>query len=196
MFEDYFSQDLKQDEEVVVVFRKSWGSRLFSIVKIILFFAIPLVFSFVLLKHWIGGIIFLALLLFAVLYALYVWMNWYFDSVVITNQRIIKVSQKGLFNRAVEEFPLDHVGNVSYEIPGFLATFFKYGTLKIEMDYGKKTDLECLSGPRQTQDLVIELARLARKKISAEELIEFISRVKWDIYKREGKGVKKSEKVE
>lgn len=195
MFEDYFSQDLKQDEEVVVIFRKSWGSRLFSIVKIILFFAIPLLFSFILLKHWIGGIIFLLLLLFAVLYTLYVWISWYFDSVVITNQRIIKVSQKGLFNRSVEEFPLDHVGNVSYEIPGFLATFFKYGTLKIEMDYGKKIDLECLTGPRQTQDLVIELSRLARKKISAEELIEFISRVKWDIYKRGG-GLNKKEKIE
>ncbi len=195
MFEDYLTQDLKQDEEVVVIFRKSWGSRLASILKIILFLAIPLVFSFVLLTHWLGGIIFTLLLLWAVFYALYVWMNWYFDSVVITNQRIIKVSQKGLFNRAVEEFPLDHVGNVSYEIPGFLATFFKYGTLKIEMDYGKKTDLECLSGPRQTQDLLIELARLARKKISAEELIEFISRVKWDVYKREG-GLKKKEKIE
>lgn len=195
MFEDYLTQDLKQDEEVVVIFRKSWGSRLFSILKVILFFAIPLLFSFVLLKHWIGGVVFLLLLLFAVFYVLYIWMNWYFDSVVITNQRIIKGSQKGLFNRAVEDFSLDHVANVSYKIPGFLATFFKYGTIIVEMDYNKKTELECLDSPRQTQDLLVELARLARKKISAEELIEFISRVKWDVYKREG-GLQKKKKIE
>lgn len=195
MFEDYLTQDLKQDEEVVVVFRKSWGSRLSSILKIILFLAIPLIFSIWLLQHWLGGIIFFLLLVWAIFYALYVWMNWYFDSVVITNQRIIKGAQKGLFNRSVEDFPLDHVANVSYKIPGFLATFFKYGTVIVEMDYNKKTELECLSGPRQTQDLLVELARLARKKISAEELIEFISRVKWDVYKREG-GLQKKEKIE
>ena len=195
MFEDYFSQDLKEDEEVVVIFRKSWGSRLFSILKVVLFFAILLVFSFWLLRSLIGGIIFFLFLIFVVLYAIYIWINWYFDSVVITNQRIIKISQKGLFNKTVEEIPLDHIVNVSYEIPGFLATIFNYGALIVELDIGKEMTLECLSGPKQTQDLITELVRLASKKVSAEELVEFISRVKWDVYDKKDGGVKKRGKV-
>ena len=128
-------------------------------------------------------------------YGLYVWLNWYFDSVVITNQRIIKISQKSLFNKSVEEIPLDHIVNVSYEVPGFFATIFNYGTEIIELDIGKKMILESLGDPKKTQDLITELARLASKKVSAEELVEFISRVKWDVYNKKDGSVKGKERV-
>lgn len=60
------------------------------------------------------------------------WLDYWLDAWIITNVRLIKVEQKSLFHREVSEFLLSRIENVTTEIPGFIATFFKFGNITVE----------------------------------------------------------------
>lgn len=60
------------------------------------------------------------------------WMDYYLDLWIITNERVIDVEQHGLFRRETSEFGVDKVQDITVEVPHMLATFLKYGNLRIQ----------------------------------------------------------------
>lgn len=60
------------------------------------------------------------------------WMDHYLDVWIITNERIIDVEQHGLFRRETSEFGIDKVQDITAEIPHVIATFLRYGNLRIQ----------------------------------------------------------------
>lgn len=60
------------------------------------------------------------------------WLSYYLDVWIITDQRIIDVEQRGLFHRTVSEIAMDRVQDVTVEIPGFVPTVLKFGTIRIQ----------------------------------------------------------------
>lgn len=76
---------------------------------------------------------FLALYLAGLLVYIFIrWLDYYLDVWIITDQRIIDIEQKGLFNRQISEIAMDRVQNVTIEIPGFIPTMLKFGNIKIQ----------------------------------------------------------------
>lgn len=71
-------------------------------------------------------------LMVAILVALLFWTDHYLDLWIITNERIMDVEQHGLFRRETSEFSLDKIQDITVEVPGMTATFFKYGNLIIQ----------------------------------------------------------------
>lgn len=61
-----------------------------------------------------------------------VWVDYYLDVWIVTNERIISVEQKGLFNRSRNELRLGRVQDVTSEVKGMLATILHYGNVTIE----------------------------------------------------------------
>lgn len=61
-----------------------------------------------------------------------VWTNYYLDTWIVTDKRVIDIEQKGLFNRSVSECHLDRVQDVTTEVKGFLPTLLKYGDVIIQ----------------------------------------------------------------
>lgn len=59
----------------------------------------------------------------------YRWIGWYYTVYIVTDQRILAVTQKGIFRRKVDEWQLDGIENVNYEIGGFQAVLFGYGDI-------------------------------------------------------------------
>ena len=51
---------------------------------------------------------------------------------VLTNQHLVRVEQKGLFAHTVSQLALARVQDVSGSVPGFLATVLGYGNLTVE----------------------------------------------------------------
>ncbi len=51
---------------------------------------------------------------------------------VLTNQHLVRVEQKGLFARTVSQLALARVQDVSGAVPGFLPTVLGYGNLTVE----------------------------------------------------------------
>lgn len=60
------------------------------------------------------------------------WINFYYDIVFITNERIINVAQEGLLSRETSELSMTQVENVTADVSGFLQSAFNYGLLVIE----------------------------------------------------------------
>lgn len=74
------------------------------------------------------SIYYLGILLF--LYNTFV--DYFLDSWVVTNHRIISIEQKNLFDRVVSEQALYRIQDVTGEEKGFLATIFGYGSIYVQ----------------------------------------------------------------
>lgn len=64
------------------------------------------------------------------------WIGWYFSVFIITNQRFIQITQKGLFHRAVADISLSQIQSVNYEIQGLQETLLGFGTIKMQTYVG------------------------------------------------------------
>jgi len=70
------------------------------------------------------------------LWLVYRGVVWYFSMYIVTDQRIIQDQKQGLFKRQVIEIDLDKIQSVNYEIPGFQAAMFKFGTIVVQTFVG------------------------------------------------------------
>lgn len=100
--------------------------------------------------------------------ALIVWVKYYLDAWIITDQRIIDIEQHGLFRREVSEIPMEKIQNVTIEIPGFLATVMKFGTIKIQT--ASESDFTITEVPDcyRAKDLILKYSRVPRQIIPHE----------------------------
>jgi hypothetical protein len=73
----------------------------------------------------------LALLLFAPS-----WINWYYSVFIVTDQRLIQITQKGFFHRSVVDLGLAQIQSINYEVAGLQATLLGFGTILIQTYIG------------------------------------------------------------
>lgn len=67
------------------------------------------------------------------------WIGWHFSIFIITNQRFIQISQKGMFHRAVADIGLSQIQSVNYEVSGLQETLLGFGTIKMQTYVGDVT---------------------------------------------------------
>lgn len=60
------------------------------------------------------------------------WLDYYLDSFIVTNKRVVDIEQEGLFNRTVSEQPVDRIQDVTSEMKGVLSHIFRYGNVYIQ----------------------------------------------------------------
>lgn len=192
MFDDYFSQNLKEEEKVIAIIRKHWASFLFPILKTFLILVIPFFGISFLFSSLPGVIIFFIWVSIGLAYGLYQWLTWYFDSFIITDQRIININQKRLFVRSVSETSLANVQDVTYEVSGFLASLFDYGTVRVQTaSSGSEIEIASVEKPKKIQKQIMDLHQKAKKELTAQELIEFLQETKKGLTTNHKKGFKK-----
>lgn len=131
----YFA-DQFDDEEVLFVFRKHpivMRKGLILGMLSILLGVIPSLFIpqyAVLLWGFIAGCG-----LFLILF-LPTWIGWYFSIYIVTDQRFIHITQKGLFHRSVVDMSLEQIQMVNYEVAGLQQTIFGFGTIIMQTMVG------------------------------------------------------------
>ncbi|MDB5168677.1 MAG: hypothetical protein JWO41_33 [Candidatus Saccharibacteria bacterium] len=76
----------------------------------------------------------LSILLFLPFY-----ISWYFSVFIVTDQRFIQITQKGLFHRAVADISLAQIQSVNYEVAGLQETLLGFGTIKMQTYVGDMT---------------------------------------------------------
>lgn len=64
------------------------------------------------------------------------WIGWYYSVFIVTDQRLIQITQKGLFNRAVVDLGLNQIQMVNYRIAGLQQTLLGYGTIMMQTYVG------------------------------------------------------------
>jgi len=133
----------KPDENIRFFLRRHWFTVLKLVTILILVALIPVVLFFLVYyfaPDTLSHPTHLPLLVIgASIYYLAIWLiffqeflDYYLDTWIVTNQRIINIEQHGLFSRVASELNLHTVQDVTSKIKGFLHTMFDYGDLVIQ----------------------------------------------------------------
>ena len=140
-FEDQFD-----DEEVLFVFRKHPIVMRKGLVFGMLAWLIGPLYTLILLFARSGsghepsmaffGLSLLAGIGLGIIIMIPSWISWYFSIFIMTDQRFIQITQKGLFHRAVADLALPQIQSVNYEVAGFQETLLGFGTIKMQTYVG------------------------------------------------------------
>lgn len=84
-------------------------------------------------------------------------LDWYYDALLITNQSLIDLQWEGIFRRTSTRIEYHTIEGVSYEINGFWATILNHGNLSIErIGSGKIVGLKHVSFPKQVEREILQ----------------------------------------
>lgn len=91
---------------------------------------------------------------------------WRLNQYVITNQRILSYTQKGLFDQTVVETPHERVLNVSYKTEGFVSRIIGYGDVVVQVvGLMEPIVLKNIDTPMEIKDYLWEMhKRIAQDK--------------------------------
>lgn len=133
--EKYFD-DQFDDEEVLYVFKKHpivmRRGLIYSMLALLLGTLpgyITLEFSYL-----YGGLV--AGFVLSIIVFLPSWINWNFSVFIVTNQRFIQITQKGLFSKSFVDIGLSKIQSTNYEVRGFEQTLLHFGTILIQTYMG------------------------------------------------------------
>lgn len=130
-FDDQFD-----NEEVLFVFRKHPVVMRKGLV--LAMFAILLGTIPALIKpeysYFFGGLA--AGFVLAILVYLPSWISWYYSVFIVTDQRLIQITQKGFFHKSVVDLNLSQIQSINYEVAGMQATMLGFGTILIQTYIG------------------------------------------------------------
>lgn len=65
------------------------------------------------------------------------WIAWYYSVFIVTDQRFIQITQKGLFHRSVVDIGLNQIQMVNYEVAGVQETLLGFGTIMMQTYMGE-----------------------------------------------------------
>ena len=86
------------------------------------------------------------------------WIGWYFSIFIVTDQRFIQITQKGLFHRAVADLGLNQIQSINYEIAGLQETLMGFGTIKMQTYVGDLV-IKDVHHPAKTQKKLVSILR-------------------------------------
>lgn len=136
MAQKYF-EDQFDDEDMLMLFRKHpviMRKELIIGSLMLLFGVIPSLVKPTFEVFFIGlGVGFLLM----VLIIFYAWIGWWFSVYIVTNQRFIQISQKGLWKRSVVDIGIDKIQTVSYQVNGLQETLLGFGTIVVQTFVGE-----------------------------------------------------------
>jgi membrane protein YdbS with pleckstrin-like domain len=159
------------DEKVLMTIRKH------PIVYIrisVVFFLTAIVPSIIFIIVWANnfpvrtagntGVIGLLAALIFILYALAIfliaWLDEEFDLFVLTNKRLIDITQVGFLKRKVATTPLNQIQDTTSDISGILGTVLNYGQVDVQTAAGNASDftIDHIPDPALVARSILEVA--------------------------------------
>lgn len=161
----YFEDQL-ENEELLYVFRKhpiTMRKGLILSMLAILLGTIPSLIQpeYIYLFGGLAGGLLLSVIVF-----IPAWISWYYSVFIVTDQRLIQISQKGFWRRSVVDIGLNQIQMVNYEIAGFQETLLGFGTIMMQTFVGDLV-IHDVHRPAKTQRKLLTILR--EKGIIARE---------------------------
>lgn len=132
----------QENEEVILVIRQHWivfVSRfllwfLFVVILMGLDYFIPSYAPILLTPPYSNVLALLknVYLMFLMLGLLMVWIIYYLNLQIVTNERVVDIDQHSLLHHKISEVYLSRVQDVTAEVDGLFPTFFNYGNVHIQ----------------------------------------------------------------
>jgi uncharacterized membrane protein YdbT with pleckstrin-like domain len=102
------------------------------------------------------------------------WLDYYLDIWIVTNERIINIEQRGFFTRRISELKLTKVQDVTSEIIGVIPTLLNYGNIYVQTAGEKERFTFCqIPNPNYVKNMIVELQEKERHS-EEKELGEII----------------------
>lgn len=86
------------------------------------------------------------------------WIAWFYSIFIVTDQRFIQITQKGLFHKNVVDIGLKQIQMVNYEISGVQQTLLGFGIITMQTYLGELT-IRDLHHPAKTQKKLAQILR-------------------------------------
>ncbi len=165
-----------EGEEVKLILRKHLIVLLPHLIYISLMFLLPIafyiffvpaVFPAFLIAPYERLFVLLLLIYYGFIWitAFMVWVDYYLDIWIITNERLLDIEQIGFFNRVVSELDLKRIQDITSRVYGVLPTMFGFGNIKIQTAAEERRfELKTIPHPVTTRRKITELYRAAREK--------------------------------
>ncbi len=175
----------RNDERIFVFCRRHPVDFLPTIIIILFLLILPIIFisaiwsepptSSMLDPLYVRDMIVLATLIYILILetvTITSWVNYYYNVLIVSDERIVEIAQKGLFSREIKELVFEQIEDVTSKTNGFLNTIFEAGELEIQTA-GTQSNFHVSRIPRS--DLIVEiiqeLSHQAKKKILTENRI-------------------------
>lgn len=175
-FDDFSIHHFREqhpDEAIIAVIHRHWFDIavhfaaigvifLLQILSIALFGALGTYFGGTLL--WPEFLLFHSVAtMFLWLYGFFVWIDYWLDVWVVTNDRVINVEQAGLFSRQVSELHFRNVQDVTTSVHGVIPTLLDYGDVEVQTAAENRRFLfRHVPNPYEIKSMVIERMRAAQ----------------------------------
>lgn len=138
----YRFKEQHEGEQIIQVAHRHWFNILIQFFVILLgalaVFGswIALIFFFPQLSGILGSrtisFIETTALLFIWFYAFLIWIDYYMDVWIITNERIVNIEQRGLFLREASDLEFSKIQDVTTDVVGLIPTILNYGDVYIQ----------------------------------------------------------------
>ena len=147
---------LRENEKLIKVIRRHksslGGTWSLSAGLVFLFLFVFFYFKFNFFGYgWQAFSVLVFILALVCLAKLYVWKN---DALVITNQRVIRNEQSGLFNKTVTEILYQDVHEITFNKKGLASLMNNYGDLIIRTPSEHKIIFEKISDPEKVVEII------------------------------------------
>lgn len=154
------------EEKLVIFLRRHWINLFLQIWPLLTFLILISIVYFILINLGaIGdeeifvsfGAAVISLFLWAFLF--FIFIDYYLDVWVITNERIVNIEQKGLFKREISELRLEKVQDLTTEIGGIVSTLFDFGDLYVQTAGKRERFLfKSIPHPERIKDVILVLS--------------------------------------
>lgn len=161
-FEDQFD-----DEEVLYVFRKHPVVMRKGLIYGMLGLLIGVIPSLFIPSYTVYFLGLAAGVVIGFLIFLPSWIAWWFSVFIVTDQRLIQITQKGLFHRSVIDMSLGQIQMVNYEVAGLQETLLGFGTIMMQTMVGDLV-IHDIHHPAATQKKLLEI--LKQQGVATEQM--------------------------
>ncbi|MFH1546829.1 MAG: hypothetical protein ABIE14_05655 [Patescibacteria group bacterium] len=151
-----FASHLQEGEKLVYVVHSHWFAAYKPVCKVGFFGMLVPALFFAMFPTQISLWIFGAWFALGFLRFIREVMDWYFDVLLVTNQGVIDLDWRGVFDKSSLRVDYDVIVTISFEKIGFWASLLNFGDFTIQ-NYGDlKLDLPMAARPQRAENEIME----------------------------------------
>ncbi len=99
-------------------------------------------------------------------YGFLIWIDYWLDVWIVTDQRVVNIEQKGLFSRHVSELHFHTVQDVTSKVQGIIPTILNYGDVEVQTAAEKTRFLfRHVPDPYAIKAMLVERQRMAYQEL-------------------------------
>ena len=102
-----------------------------------------------------------------------VWTDYYLDTWIVTDKRIIDIEQRGFFRRHISSFRMERIQDVTIEVNGIIATLLNFGDIHVQTaGESREFIIKGIPKPKQLKEAILRQSDIVVKKMHQSEYIQ------------------------